>query len=500
MPQKSLSFGVLSLGGRMVGWLFRNPYLLPFFVSFYLVLAFIIDPSVSLVRNSPDAESIWQTIITFREDNITPSYVLYKGFLSVYPYVWLYQASLFSGSDQFFFVKIYHALLFSITAAFAVPHIVGRMLGTRINLIKNLIFVSILFFSLRSTLIFDTLMVDLPTWSFYVFAVCFILKFHESEIQRRGFLYLVLSGLFIGLSLASSGQYSLASYFLIIFVLYSVYRKQKAKKILTLIIPLTVFLVGVLPPKLYDLKFHHSIVQPMREAGEWLPTGSQWAQSGMTRLMHKYKFEHGYHWGSNRGLAVLKSVEQENFEERLDLIEQGGGVYTISEYANIVKTHAVDFLVMWASKGFLAISFDGGSAKLRYLLVSYTAFFIIIFLSFVNVRTIGAVLDARLIIYLSIISTIAAPVLLHVEMRYVTSLYSFMLAFAIHQNEVGRRLVEYCGVCRRTVRLRGLEGVSSLPFPWMLVAYVMFVLFSLVLYGAFLEMQGADPSKVLLSF
>ena len=40
-----------------------------------------------------DVTDIWETITSFYSGNIYPSYVLYKGILSVYPYVWFYELS-----------------------------------------------------------------------------------------------------------------------------------------------------------------------------------------------------------------------------------------------------------------------------------------------------------------------------------------------------------------------------------------------------------------------
>ena len=94
--------------------------------SYLLVKLWVLG---SMVTISNDAASIWQTIRSFYTENIAPSYLLYKGFASVYPYVWLYQLALIFGVNEFFFVMAYHALLFAYITVIGVPALVKELTG-----------------------------------------------------------------------------------------------------------------------------------------------------------------------------------------------------------------------------------------------------------------------------------------------------------------------------------------------------------------------------------
>ena len=61
---------------------------------FLIVFGYILFRMVrtgSMILISGDAADIWKTIKTYYTDDVYGSYVLYKGLLSIYPYVWLYK-------------------------------------------------------------------------------------------------------------------------------------------------------------------------------------------------------------------------------------------------------------------------------------------------------------------------------------------------------------------------------------------------------------------------
>jgi len=105
-----------------------NPFFLPCILGLLLVLKFVM-PLPDLLNGGGDANSIWLTISTFKNAQPISSYVLYKGFLAIYPYVWLRDLAITLGLNDFFFIKIYHALLFSFAAGFGVPKIISNILN-----------------------------------------------------------------------------------------------------------------------------------------------------------------------------------------------------------------------------------------------------------------------------------------------------------------------------------------------------------------------------------
>ena len=61
-----------------------------FVISFWFVLYQLVQRG-TMIDISGDAADIWKSIKTFGTDDLYPSYVLYKGFDSVFPYVSFYR-------------------------------------------------------------------------------------------------------------------------------------------------------------------------------------------------------------------------------------------------------------------------------------------------------------------------------------------------------------------------------------------------------------------------
>ena len=467
-----------------------GPYFLSCILGFFLVFKFII-PLPDLLSGGGDANSIWLTISTFKNVQPISSYVLYKGFLAVYPYVWLRDFAITLGLNDFFFIKVYHALLFSFVAGFGIPKIISNVLNIKINLLKNIIFVFILFNLFQFTNIFHMLMTDLPSWAFFVLAILLLIKFVRYPFANanniKGVCLSFIAGIFVGLTLCASGQYFLAGILLIIY-----FFKFNSKKIFTYTI-LAIFISGVLLPKIYDKYFMLQYVKPMTDRGEWIPSGKSWFYSGLTRVIHKYKY--GYPDQNNRGLAILKSVEQENFSNRLLLIGKGGGTYSVPEYLNIIKSYPLDFFIMWTTKLFIALSFDGGAAKIKHLLVSYTSLFICFYLIYLRCRRIDDLVKPNAILILSIISSATAPVIIFIDMRNIIALMGFILGFAIHQEDISIKLSKF--------DLRSFfkfKYFFDFKIRYPIIVYIIFIIACFTLYGSLLEISGSDPHKVLFKW
>jgi hypothetical protein len=475
---------------------FLDPYIIPFIISLLLV-AFYIFPLPDLLSGGGDAQSIWQTIISFGDDTITSSYVLYKGFLSVYPYVWFYNWAISIDQDPFVYIKIYHSLLFAYVSAIGVPYVISNLLSIKLKLYRNIIFVCILFYMFKFTHIFNMLMIDLPSWTFFVAAISSVLKLSKMNYHHHKF-YFLYSGCLVGLTLCASGQYSVAGYLLIIYIVYTMLMQNKLKQIIinkNIILALLILILGVVTPKAYDADFEKTIVQPMRDRGDWLPTGEEWLLSGMTRMLPHYKF--GYHESSNRGLAILKKTEGDNFAQRYDIIKQGGGAYSIKEYLHILQNNVFDFIVMWGTKTFISISFDGGKAKISHLLISYIALFLCLHLLHRKCKKVKDLLSSKSIIVLAIVSTIAAPVFLFVEMRYIITLQSFIIGFALLDDHIWNSINQYKNRIIIIIQKREFNACINCTISYSWVVFTIYLLFCFLLYGALLEIPGSNPDKVL---
>lgn len=139
----------------------KKDIVITFIIAVILMCMYII-PKDDMISRSGDAASIWNAIKTFRSEYRESSYVMYKGFLSVYPYVYFYDLANILKLDGFIFIKLYHVLCFSYITAFGFPKMMDMFLEVKINLIKRILFVVVTFYMWEYTLALSQLMIDLP--------------------------------------------------------------------------------------------------------------------------------------------------------------------------------------------------------------------------------------------------------------------------------------------------------------------------------------------------
>lgn len=465
----------------------KNNYIIQFLYAFILVIIGLNSPAMSLIDVSGDANSIWQTIITFNTSDIISSYVLYKGFLSVYPYVWLYDLSIYFRVDQFLFIRVYHAFLFAISAGVAIPYIITKVLCVENKIIPSFIFISVLLLLTWHTHIYTALMIDLPSFAFYVVTMSLVMVWHEIKINKLKYVATFAIGIMFGLVFSGSGQYALAGLILVVYFLYVVLNGRIKNSIKVGMIILLI--LGALLPKYSDHSFDKNIVTPMRASGEWIWTGSQWFSSSLSRMIDSYKY--GFPSVNNRGKSIMFDQFGDVFEEKLTSAKSGAIFFTPLEYIKLIAKYPFDFLIMWFTKLFLALSFDGGKMSITHLLISYTAAFVF-FLYIFRSGGLSQLLKSRnFYLGASVLATVAAPVLLHVEMRYSTPLIAYMICFAIYYLSDG--ISSFIKLnANRNIEARYFLNISNLVLAWFI-----FILFCLSFYGSIAETTSFEPSKIL---
>lgn len=478
---------------EMNKFLNENKYFVSFVFATLLVLDFIWNPNINLVSSSGDANSIWQTITTYNAKTVISSYVLYKGILSVFPYVWLYDLSKYFNLDQFVFVKIYFSILYGLATGIAIPFVISKISNVKNNIYLNVICSGIVFYLLKSTGIFNQLMIDLPSFAFFCITLYFYfnLNFTLKSYTKINYLNLAFFAFFLGLTFTGSGQYSLAC--LILLIIYMVnfiinFQKHKILKYASKFILLFVIVFSV--PLIANKNFENNFVTPLRSTGNWIPTSSQWFAYTITGLIDVYKFD-GTNYKSNRGLAIFMDTKGEKYKEEFELIKNGGQGFTIKQYVNLIIKHPVDFLVMWGAKLFLAVSFDGGNNKVGHLFFSYTALFICLYTGLASLKNSNIFKNQNLYIFLSILCTVAAPVFLHIEMRYCITLFAFLCYYAIFITFANINTINYQNFkFKRFVSL-------ILSNKQILITYILFTFYAFTMYGLFLEASMAPNSATL---
>jgi len=466
------------------------------FAFAFILMAWLLDPQPDMLMGGGDVTDIWNTITSFRSKDIYPSYVLYKGFLSIYPYVWFYELSSFLHMSPWFFIKLYQCLLFAYVAGVGIPFTIKNILKIKIKGYRQLLLPIILFSLFKSTMALTSMTVDLPSWAFFILAVNAALKIADKDRKKTLLLYLY-AGLCIGLCMCLSGQYSLSAITIIIFIAIKTISKQslidKAKRGIT-ILSVIILAFGVISVRSYNNYFEKTIVKPMRDSGAWLPTGGQWLELGLSRSIPKYE------WSipSNRGLAIIKDDKKANFEQEYKIMQNGGNLYTTKQLLKLIAKNPVDFIVKWTNTFFVSISFSNGANSVTYLFISYTSLFICLYLIFKKIKTWRKLFCAEALIPIAFIFSIAAIIVLQVELRCSLSIMSFIVAvgvlsdvFYVPFKKIGNIIIS---IIKRAPIL-----LDSKNIPYYFVIYLVFMLICITHYGTIMEITGSDPARILFT-
>lgn len=447
-----------------------------------------------MVAGLGDATSIWITISQWDGAQGPSSYVLYKGMLSVYPYVWLREWALDAGLEPFALIRVWHALLFAVGSTLAVPAIASVFTGRPWTPLQRCLFAVTMLWLTHTTRAHDALMIDLPSWSFFAIACWTALRSCDANGRAR-LAWSAAAGGFIGLSLCGSGQFGLPSLVLLTYLaLRYLLQAQSAShsRLILLMAQLMIVASSAWLPREADLQFHVNIVDTMRARGDWIPNGQQWVHNSMFRMLDVYSVaDRNYRWTvtpSNRGVALLKDALGAEFETLYPRLKAGGSLLTIDDYLSLVSRYPLDFAAMWTTRAFMVISLDQNRASAASLLAGYTSVFLCLLLLVRRCRTIRDMLRPGLLLLAALLITVAAPVVLALEMRTALTIHAIMLA-------IGVQMLTSCG----TAKLPGTVGFIPLPdrrIPWVWVAYFCFITVCFGYYGLTMELTGSEPSVV----
>ena len=332
-----------------------------FFAAFALMAVYL-KLCGPMTNVSGDAASIWETIKSFHSGEIVPSYVMYKGFASVYPYVWLYDLSVFFGVGEFFFVKLYHCALFAYISAVGFPYLMQKLLKIDHKTWRKALLVVVLFLFWRYTRVFNQLMVDLPSLAYFLMLLNSALKLNVQKTLRCVGRYLY-TGLLVGLNMCISGQYSAAAWCVVLYVLIKTvpwrFLKDGAKRAGALLCA-AVLIVSFAAVRFCNIKFEENVIDPLRAEGAWIPTGETWLQISFMRRLGVARNGNGVEIPDNRGLAIAKDLFGDEYEEKYEQMVKGEIQLTIGDYFKLAAKYPMDFITRYVNRLFLIISPDDG--------------------------------------------------------------------------------------------------------------------------------------------
>lgn len=451
---------------------------------------------------SSDAASIWHTIKSFYSGDIVSSYVLYKGFASVYPYVWLYQLSLLLGVGEFVFIKLYHCLLFAYVSTVGFPYLVENLLHIKAKTWRKAVLMVVLFWLWKNNRALSQLMVDLPSLAFFLLLVNSALKIEKLNGKRSYGRY-VYTGLLAGLNMCVSGQYTLPAVLVLLFIaIRTIPRKvlkEKARRYFALlcIVILLVSMSGVL---MVNRAFEETVTNPLREKGEWIPTGQHWVEIGFMRLLGVMRLGAGMKIPDLRGLSIAQDIYGDQYEAMYELMKNGSVPLTMAQYFKLVSQYPADFLTRYSNRLFLALSPDGGSLSFSHLFVAYTLLFIPFLIFKKRCTSVRRFFSAKLLMVLSFLMAIAALVVLNIELRCVMQLQGLLYALALLDDTLWDGFRSFGRTVKECWTRKSLRCLGQKSFPFTFVIYLMFMLFCMTHMSVLYDMIGLGPEIVLFKF
>lgn len=487
------------MGKKLFNFIYQKRGQIIAFVFTMCITLFTLLPQKDMLLGGGDVSDIWKTISSFYSSNVEPSYVLYKGFLSIYPYVWLVKLSQLIGMGDWFLLKIFHSVLFSSIVAIGVPYILSNLLKIDIKLWRRLLFCGLGFILWKSTGIIQTIMIDLPSLFFFIFSACAALKIANNYKTVCKF-YFFYAGLMFGCASLYTGQYKPSIAVLILFVIISMFYKkirENKGRIISMILCLFLLCTGYSIPKAYNVHFENTFVQQFKDQGVNIMDSEDWTKTGLAQAKRRYTMFWGPTIINQRSLSIIAEDKGENYDDFIKFMDAGGGYSTI-ELVKLIIKHPVDFITSWCNGFLLTVSMNGNSNRISFLLISYTSLFASLFILFKRWKTFRGVFVKETLFIIAFVIPSLVTCVFHFEPRYVIAMQSLFLGAAIYDDtfwNIFKQAFNLIKECASQKSLRPMvDKFNHARFPYVFVLYCIFVVMCFTNYAAIYETYGADPS------
>lgn len=449
----------------------------PFFFIFGMIFCVLL-PLKDMCSASADAEEIWKAIKTYGQEDMYGTYVLYKGMLSVYPYLWLYRLSIIFRVDEWFFIKIFYATAFSYITTIGLPQIVEGFLKTEVKNYRKVVLGIVCFYFWIDTGALSQMMVDIPSFMYFLFLINSAIALYKNE--KNTIIKYLWCGFWLGINLCSSGQYTMPAICIGIFVVLSEIKKNSynlkciLKSSKETFVRTAFFILPIIGTKFGNAYFIDSIVEKLRLQGAWIPSASDWLAVGLTRFMHSYRYG-GVRLSTNRNAAIFADyLGTETFGEMYEMILGGGWSISILEYLKIFLKHPVDFILCYLDKFFIMLSPDKGGFNFIPLFIFYTLLFITLYIMVTKCKKIRDYFSMNFWIVFAFLWSVVPIMIMTVEMRCVLQLQGLVLAIAIGSDFIWGKAKEIFVDFRKT----GIKNsILELDVKASFIVYIIFIIF-----------------------
>ncbi|KTE93853.1 hypothetical protein AT727_02540 [Desulfitobacterium hafniense] len=458
------------------------------FTFAFILMAIYLFPHKDLISASQDAVETWQVVKTFLDPDPYHSYIMYKGFLAIIPNLIFYQLSVLLHFDQFFFLKLFNSFGFAYMVTVGIPYFFSFLFEKKLENYKIYILTIILFFGIREN--FSFLSIDVSSIIVLLLTVNSVIRINNAK-SRLPMIYYLYTGIIFAMCLSFSGQYLPGAVFAMLFLLFSklipiVKKKQIHFRFIIIVL---CFTLGFSVINITNSYFVETRVQPVRDAGEWLPTGEEWLKFALTNNMLMSK--HNPYIPDNRGEAIL-------ILEGADIhsIELGGGSYGFKEYVKLVFSYPLDFIVRWLNRLFLGISIDNVGLKnsephISYLFVSYSLLFLSLLTMIKHCDRVKRFLDIRTFLVFALIIPSLVPCTMHVEMRYFMSIQILIAGTALLSDTLWKPVKDLIKSAKK-MKTNTRFQIGEIKISNVFMSYIIFMTLCILLIATQYELMGPD--------
>lgn len=484
--------------GNRINVIKKNSKFFLFVLTFLCFLIWIYSKK-SMILNSGDAADIWKTITSYYSDECYLSYVMYKGIASVYPYVWLYQLSCFLGINEFFFIMVFHALLFSYITTIGIPYFISTLLRCNPLLWQRILLPIFLFLIWRPTSALDQLMVDLPSCAIFVMTLCIALYIEKCQGRKR--LVLVgISGVLCGYCANISGQYSLAAVCVLIYILvkYVLRKSVWERKSVVVIASILLISMSMFVTSEMNIRFHNEVVKPLNTKNIPYLEKEYWMNRALICMMDINRLSYYPVLSCKQGEAIVCNLYgEEQGKEAIERAKDGMYEWTPSEYLGIVARYPTYFLIQYIDRIFISLSLDMGCQSLAFLIMGYTLLYLTILTVLKRITQIKTWLHAESWLIIAVFASIIPVLVMTVEMRYVLSFQGVTFGCAILGPVLPGGLEKIRLGLKQCWREKSILRLENKEFPWPFAIGVVFVVCCITHMSALYAQSGLGVEMLI---
>lgn len=244
------------------------------------------------------------------------------------------------------------------------------------------------------------------------------------EKRKKSYLLeAVVAGISSGAALCFSGQYKIAAAAGIVFVLIVLLQKKCKRQIVVCTLFMVVCIFGI---KAADHSFVSRVVEPMRQSGEWLPSGGDWVVTHVTSkeplLGYAYLSEGDF---KDTQVMNINTVEQPDYTAC-----ESTGAY-IFVYLKTMLKHPAQFLTSCGNKLFLAFCMDAGGVGKGGLATGFVLFYLGMCVLIQRYFGNGTIEKLEYFVCMLFLLTVVPPCAMHMELRYAMAVQNFIFGAGI---------------------------------------------------------------------